>query len=245
MTTFYRIAQLIAICATKPIQLANIEIAPVIDFEFIHGSLDSNSATPTTLIKNLENLKTRVARGDINKIGIIYDLDSSTPEQRIAMINNALQQAYQHTSPPLSAINQFINIQVDEELVHIACHFIHIDGQGEIENLLKAIKTVNSPFADCLYDGWKNCLSAKGRAISDKKLVKQWLSFYIRYDALSQKEMRDAANNTKLEAFLNLAPAKFDFNKDIPELNQLKDFLKLFAQTHTNCPAATPDDHAH
>lgn len=210
----------------RHIKLPNTTVEPIIEYEIC--SLDGSIEQPSKLIDNLKNIKTKISRGNVAKIGIIYDLDTSTPEQRITMINNALQQAYQHTSPQLSAINQFINVQVDDEQVQISCHFINIGGRGEIEDLLKSIKTIDSPFADCLYEGWKNCLTQKGKEIPDKKLVKQWLSFYIRYDALSKKEMRDAANNTKIENFLNLAPAKFDFDKDIPELNQLKEFLQLF-----------------
>ncbi|CAA6813620.1 MAG: Unknown protein [uncultured Aureispira sp.] len=39
--------------------------------------------------------------------------------------------------------------------VEIACHFMNVDGQGELETVLRAIKTKESPHADCL-NTWRD-----------------------------------------------------------------------------------------
>ncbi|MDO9177205.1 MAG: hypothetical protein Q7U16_02585 [Agitococcus sp.] len=224
----------------KHIHLANaVEIANPIPIDYLTGSLDSNPDSPTTLIRNLKKLERDIELGNVDKIGIIFDLDTSTPKQRLEMINNALRQSYNAESS-ITKINEFITLKVKDETIQIACHFININGLGEIEDLLKAIKAKDSDFADCIVDGWSPCLSAKGKNVSPKDLVKFWLDIYRRNDILTSEERRQAGKNTKWDKFLELHPESFDFNSNITELDDLKKFLNLFAQSPTQTPMTTP-----
>ena len=78
----------------------------------------------------------------------------------------------------------------------MACYFTNVDGNGELETLLKEIKKKDSTFADCLLEGWQDCLIQKGKKvvtrgqqgdITDKELLKLWVDFYKRYDTLKKR----------------------------------------------------------
>lgn len=199
-----------------------------------------------TLIASLKGLYNDFTRGKYARVGIVLDMDKSTEQERVKLVNNALHLAYSdaHIAQDITKINQFIEVIFDkgtenEFVVNFACHFIHIAGKGELEDLLMAIKGLPSPYADCLYEGWKPCFEQKGRTLSDdkpkddssfinhKEMQKFYIDVYKRFDVLPRKKKRED-RTLKWDNFLKDNPKAFDFGKDeVVELKALKDFLRM------------------
>lgn len=119
---------------------------------------------------------------------------------------------------------------VDEEEIalQLACHLIHLEGKGELETLLKAIKTKPSPYADCLAE-WRRCLEEKGKTVTDKEFGKYWVNNYIRFDTCTKKERKQAGRKCSMRNFAYVMENKadiWDFNH--PALAEFKAFLALF-----------------
>lgn len=219
-------------------QEIEVESAENEDIDWYIRSAEANIQQPTGLKESILDIFTEITKGNCEKIGIIWDLDTFSIEQRIQQINNAISLAAQEAqnemgitvtwAQNITAINQFCPLIVDSIEIQVACHFVHLDGSGEIENILKAIKSQPSPLADCVDSKLPECLDLQGeKALKDKDLVKLWINHYQRYDTLARKNRKDAF--TKWENVMKHRSDIFDFAKDeIIELKQLKDFLTLF-----------------
>ncbi len=104
--------------------------------EYKYSSLDEKKLT--TQITNALIDTTR----NVSKIGIILDMDDSTQEKRIELINKCLKKSFSDCGYPeidrlLTNTKEFIKCKIDDDLsVEIACFFTNIDGKGlKINNL--------------------------------------------------------------------------------------------------------------
>jgi|GEM_PF-399013 len=212
-------------------------------YQYQHSSLDEKKLT-ITLGTALTDARNRGAA----KIGVILDMDNATKTDRIQLINNCIKQSFFDCGYPapsnlLVNTNQFVkNLMDDESFVEIACFFVNVDGEGELETVLKAIKSQPSIFADCLYDGWLNCLTEKGKKlgkkgeqcdISEKELLKLWVDFYKRFDTL-KRQKRNKDNTGWKEIILGkkepLTTTRGEeiFDLNASELDDIKSFLNMF-----------------
>ena len=91
--------------------------------------------------------------------------------------------------------------------------------------MLKEIKSIDSPIADCL-ESWQECLGDK--KLNKKDFDKLWIQMYQRYDCCTKKEQKQAGIKCNNEASLKKDKPIYDFDKDIVELNKLKEFLEEF-----------------
>ena len=213
--------------------------------EYRHSSLDEKKLTT-----QITNALTDISRG-VSKIGVILDMDDSTKESRIGLINRCLEKSFSDSGYPkidalLTEKNQFITCQIDDYLtVSISCFFTNVDGKGELETVLKEISSQPSIFADCLYEGWLRCLNDKNKKygkkgepcdISDKEILKLWVDFYKRFDTLKRTD-RDQKNTdwkgimigiTKEGETLSRARGNEIFNMNHEKLNDIKEFLRMF-----------------
>ena len=118
------------------------------------------------------------------------------------------------TSTSLDDINKLITvINKDKIPLQLGCYFTNVDGQGELETVLKAIKTQDSDYADCL-KSWRSCVKEQAKNISDKDFDKFWISNYIRYDTCSPQESKQAGRKCAMSAFDYILKEKshiFDF----------------------------------
>ena len=101
---------------------------------------------------------------------------------------------------------------------------MNIDGNGELETLLKEIKSSDSPIADCL-ESWQECL--RDKKLNKKDFDKLWIQIYQRYDGCTKKEQKQAGRKCNNETSLK-DKSIYDFDKNIIELTRLKKFLKEF-----------------
>jgi len=183
-----------------------------------------------SLINDIKN-----GRKEIRKIGIILDIDKNGLRQRIKFVNSQLKQLKCLLGKQYRIVEagQFIPLTVptddedDEEiLIELACYFMNVEGIGELETVLKAIKAKESLYADCLQN-WRDCLKSHNQEISEKIFDKLWLHYYIRYDTCSKEEQRLAGYSCDVRKLdYVFKPDIFNFDHEV--LNELKAFLRMF-----------------
>jgi hypothetical protein len=191
------------------------------DYESLEG------LSETKLITTLKDLEADLQKRDIEKIGIIIDIDNYSEPERLEWVNKCIQQVFK--SENLSNTKQFIDISGDNGTkAKLACYFTNFGGKGELETLLKAIKARESPHADCL-SSWKTCIESQGKDISDKDFDKFWVSIYLRYDTCSNQEQTQAGKKCSMSGFKYVMEHKKDiWDWNNPALDDLKKFFKLF-----------------
>ncbi|MEG3954509.1 DUF3226 domain-containing protein [Microcoleus sp. herbarium2] len=203
----------------------NIQVDPPI---YIDNYKSLEGLSETKLRITLQDLKADLQKKDIEKIGIIIDIDNYSEPDRLEWVNKCIQQVFK--SETLSSTKQFIDICGDNETkAKLACYFTNVEGKGELETLLKAIKARKSPYADCL-NSWKSCIEEKeGKKIKQKDFDKFWISNYIRYDTCSKQEQKQAEKYCSMSRFDYVMEHKKDiWNWDHPALDDLKEFFTLF-----------------
>ncbi len=188
-------------------------ICSIDDYECLNG------LSKAKLERKLRELQTDIEKRGIEKIGLILDADKEGVEKRIELINEALKVIDKELK--MTRYNHFIKSESLE--IEIACYITNVAGYGELETVLKKIKSKESPFADCLSD-WKNCLEEKNQSIKDKDFDKFWVNTYQRFDCCTKKEQKQAGRKCNPEASMK----KDIWNFEHSVLDGLKEFLKLF-----------------
>ena len=177
-------------------------------------------------------------------VGVLLDLDRKSKAERLALINEAIESTCKNLveneqwksytlSEQLTDVNTSIRLTFDDfdavRSIDLVCCFTHVAGAGELETLLKAIKTQESTYADCL-EAWRGCLSKKNKLIEDKDFDKFWFNSYIRYDTCHKKKESTSAgkkcNAESLDYVFKNKPHIFDWNNAL--LDEIKTFLRLF-----------------
>jgi hypothetical protein len=195
------------------------------DFECLDG------LSPKKLTIKLEDLLDEVGKKDVAKIGVLIDMDNFDKTQRLIYVRDCLNKALENKgfsilNQGFDDINQFLKVTLDEpNTVEIACFFTNLDGKGELETVLKAIKTKDSMYADCL-EKWEDCLKQKGKTVSQKEFDKFWVNNYLRYDTCSKDEQKQAGRKCTFDYAMKHKSHIFDLNS--LKLSDLKAFLLLF-----------------
>ncbi len=207
---------------------------------------------------NLEEEKLKIVLADalttrtVTKIGIMLDIDNSNRVSRIDLINRCLEKSiadcdFIKLETKIEDTGKLVNIKLTEEKeVQIACYFTNIEEKGELEDVLKEIASQKAYFADCLFEGWKECFEQKGKKvvktgeaggdITDKQLVKLWVDFYKRLDTLPKKKRNENTTDwkgiclgyTDSEGKKIKERASDIFNLNHSVLEEMKEFLRLF-----------------
>lgn len=188
-------------------------ICSIDDYECLNG------LSKAKLEHKLQEIKIEIEKRGIEKIGIILDADKEGVDKRIELINEALKVIDKDLN--MVSCNHFIKSESLD--IEIACYMTNVDGYGELETVLKKIKSKDSPFADCL-EHWKRCLEEKSQSIKDKDFDKFWVNTYQRFDCCTKKEQKQAGRKCNPEASMK----KDIWNFEHSVLDKLKEFLKLF-----------------
>ncbi len=194
----------------------------------IHDYEELNGLNETKLINTLKSLKADIPKRGIEKIGIVIDIDDQGTDKRLEMVNNCIKNVFENTET-LNNTSELIKLTIDDVTeIAIACYLTNVDNKGELETVLKTIKTQDSHHAECLND-WRKCLKNKGYEITDKDFDKFWISIYLRYDTCSKKEQKQAGRKCTMNNFDYIMENKSDiWNFEHPILEDLKTFLALF-----------------
>jgi hypothetical protein len=192
----------------------------IFEFYILDGIEQENYPSLEQRLKRLNNI---LIKDDIQKIGIVLDLDEQTRQERLAVVSQCIQRVFREAeriddTQKLFQLNASTNTQ-------IGCYLLHVNEKGELETVLREIKTQDSPYADCI-EAWRSCFAQKNIDITRKKTDKLWLQNYIREDTSSQDEKRKAGKYCNLSHALT---KKDIWNFDHGILNELKEFLRLFA----------------
>jgi hypothetical protein len=171
------------------------------------------------LVIELTKIKGSFLKTPYQKIGIILDQDTVTKAERLTFVNECLQQVF---GIQLLDTETFVDLMVEEIPLQIACHFVNVDGKGEIETILRLIKNHQSNNADCL-EKWQNCLTEK---LSQKEFDKLWVYNYLKYDTATHQERQQAGTYCTLE--YSLKHKIHIWNLASPVLDELKGFLASF-----------------
>ena len=158
---------------------------------------------------------------------IIIDIDNYSEPERLQWVNKCIQQVFE--SETLSNTKQFIDICTDNGTnAKLACYFTNVGGKGELKTLLKEIKAIQSPYADCL-NSWQTCIESQGKEINQKEFDKFWVSIYLRYDTCSDNEQQQAGRKCTMSGFDYVMERKKDiWDWNNPALDDLKEFFTLF-----------------
>lgn len=196
--------------------LKNIElkepICNITDYECLNG------LSETKLTQTLKEIKF----DQYQKIGIIIDADNEGIENRIALINKCVMVLENVPNDfTITKINEFIKVESLD--IEIGCYIMNVSGSGELETVLKAIKSKDSTYADCL-EAWRDCLKGKGEPeLSQKEFDKFWVNNYLRFDTCLASEKSQAGTKCNYES--GIKKDIWDFENQI--LDDLKEFLKL------------------
>jgi len=224
------------------VQVASIDL-------FKHSSLDKIKLT-TQLSSALSSCQSR----GISKIGVMLDLDNATLKERLDLVKTCFEEAYyenfeEKITLDLENTYQFVSVPIDNSIsVQLACYFTNVDSEGELETVLKNIKTKDSVFADSLYDCWLPCVQDREKKMAkkgeqgdfnEKEVLKLWVDFYKRFDTLKKGDRNEVTtdwqgiwlgttkNKKGEEKTIKARGAEiFDLNAAI--LNELKQFLAWF-----------------
>jgi hypothetical protein len=182
------------------------------------------------LRRTLDNVRREVLQGSaFNKVGIILDQDHKTIQERLELINSAIKSAFEIDNDALlTHTHQFQTIQVDDSSqLQIGFCLTHVGGKGELETVLRAIKTHKSQYADCM-EKWQDCLKQhkinKSEGLNKKDFDKFWVQVYIRYDTCKKDEEGQAGRKCCNEAAMQ--KSIWDFDHEC--LTDFKRFLELF-----------------
>ena len=159
------------------------------------------------LEERLRALTHRIIKGEIDKIGIIFDADKVGVKERITQIQEKIY----------LVMNE---LNIEHRTVIFYCYIQNKDGNGELETVLKEIKSEDSTVADCL-GAWQECLPMD-KKLNQKDFDKFWIQMYQRYDCCTKKESKRAGEKCNNEA--SLKKDIYDFDNKI--LNNLKEFLQ-------------------
>lgn len=212
-------------------QIENVEVSRGIickidDYECLEGLSEKK------LKEALQATINQVKKKKYQKIGILIDQDNKTQEERIKLVNDAISKTTINQENIIQKVGELFPISLGNREVQIGTYFINVSGQGELETVLRKIKSKESIYADCL-QSWQDCLIEN--KINDSKGLKQkdfdkfWVQVFIRYDACSKKEQKQAGRKCSLEASMS----KPIWNFQAECLNELRNFLYLFSDnTH-------------
>jgi hypothetical protein len=172
------------------------------------------------LEKKLKEICSDIKKRGLDKIGILLDADNEGIAARVALINQAVKSIDSALS--ISSVNKWYESTFLQ--IQISCHILNVNGTGELETLLKTIKSKRSTYADCL-SGWKACLASQEITINDKDFDKFWVSLYQRYDCCTDQEQKQAGRKCNPETSL-IEKDMWDFSHEA--LNDLKSYLMMF-----------------
>lgn len=172
-----------------------------------------------SLEAKFQSIVRSIRKRGLNKIGILLDADDKGIEARVALINEAVKTI--DFELDILAVNTWYESKSLQ--VKISCHILNVNGSGELETLLKTIKSKPSPYADCL-EAWKTCIGSHQQTISNKYFDKFWINIYQRYDCCDRQEQKQAAKKCNPEA--SLQKDIWDFSHK--SLNELKSYLMMF-----------------
>lgn len=155
----------------KGIDLKNADIENILDVE----QKSAEEGSTKGLEDALKGIFRQIPLGNHDRIGIVWDMDSFHSDKdyqtndrklyRISQMNKAIKNAIQDLqnydivfASEITEVSIFVSIIIEGVQAEIGCYFVHYQGKGEIEYVLKSIKKYPSTLADCVNMKLPECL---------------------------------------------------------------------------------------
>jgi hypothetical protein len=207
----------------KHLNLPNIDVTDaylcqIDDYECMEGLSKEKLKLSINAVLNKAN------KDGIEKIGILLDQDNTSVKERLGLVNGSIKESSLKLDYDLLKDVSVLAKPTSNQAIELAAYFTNVNDSGELETLLKEIKSKDSSYADCL-ESWQDCLKNKSLSgLKKKDFDKFWVQIYIRYDTCSKNDQKQAGKKCNNEA----AMSKPIWNFDHPCLDGLKSFLRLF-----------------
>lgn len=181
-------------------------VCSINDYECLGGIDEQEQKKLEIKLKFLSNKVETGQIDEIDTIGIIFDADKIGIEQRKEDIQDKIDLVYGKDTK-----------------VKFKIYIMNLNGTGELEDILKEIKTKEAPYSHCLY-AWKECLEKKDIEITDKVFNKFWINNYIMYDTCSNAKHKGQKSKYCIFEYAMKEKKIWDFKH--PILDDLKKFLQ-------------------
>lgn len=162
----------------------------------------------------LNALKILMNTGQIKNIGILIDADEEGVLSKLQdKINPAIEKAF-HIKSLITSPNKKCTINFGSYTVNIFCHIFNVSGKGELEDILKEIRSnKNTPSTLCL-DKFVNCINGFNEAYDKKEYNKNFIYFYG-YDCIKKEGLCSDDTRIKLKNNDYFSSEYWDFEHDI------------------------------
>lgn len=166
-----------------------------------------------------------INRRETKNIGILIDADEEGIKAKIEnKINPAIEKAF-NIKNAVKAPNKISQIKYGSNSVNIFCYIFNIDGKGELEDILKEIRTdKNAEFPICL-DKFVECMKGFNEAYPEKTYKKNFIHFYG-YECVRKEGINAEGIKSKLKGYEYYTQQHWNFEDG--RLKELKQFLDLF-----------------
>lgn len=200
-------------------------------------TIDDHFFYPKSIDKAGNNLKDfiktqleEVQNGNIDKIGIIIDLDDFQVSERLSYVSDAIKRAFkeelnQEIKLNFTSENQIQSVDIQGNTVGFVCYFMKVDNRGHLDTVLKTIANKPSGYADCLAT-WQTCVEDKKLTYDQNQYEKFWVNTYINLDTCSKNDSKQKERKCSMKA-LEYVMTKNIFDLEHECLSDLKIFLKM------------------
>ena len=185
-----------------------------------------NAKGQDAIFSVLNTLKIQIKKGETKNIGIQIDANNSGAKGKIdCIINPAIEKAF-GVKNVIQSPNIKAAIDFEGDIINIFCYISHIDGKGELEDILHEIrKDKNAQLPLCL-DKFVECMNGFNEAYPEKEYKKNLIYFYAYECICKEKKLNSDEVKSKLKGFNYFTSEHWDFEHF--RLKELKQFLELF-----------------
>lgn len=218
----YFIEALINYMKISNIKVSNGTICRIDDYECMEG------LSETKLTEVFNAAVNQAKKKGVKRLGIVIDQDDKSIAERIGLVNKVIANSL-NIENVLQDTGKLYSIPFNNRKIDIGLCLTNVNGKGELETVLKAIKIGTSIYADCL-KSWQDCLVKNGingsKGIKQKDFDKFWVQVFIRFDACSKKDQKQAGRKCNTQISMN----KPLWNFGAECLSEMRQFLKFFSE---------------
>lgn len=174
----------------------------------------------------LKAQKILIKQGAAKNIGILVDANDEGVASKIAnKINPAIEKAF-GVKNAVRVPNERYAITYENKTLNIFCCIVNIGGKGELEDILREIRTdKNAEIPICL-DRFVQCMNGFNEAYAEKEYKKNFIYFYG-FECLRKEGFTPDDLKSKLKKYEYYVPQYWDFSHE--KLKDIKVFLELFS----------------
>ncbi len=127
----------------------------------------------------LEALKRHIINQvETKNIGILIDADDEGVTAKIEnKINPAIEKAF-NIKNAVKAPNEISLINYGSNIINVFCYILNTDGKGELEDILREIRTDKDAEIPICLDKFVECMKGFNEAYPEKTYKKNFINFY-------------------------------------------------------------------